>query len=66
MIRAGPPIARKEFVSAFKKKNKNTYVKGSKIYAKIKRKYREPEKLITDIIKTEYVKDKVKEYAKNV
>ncbi len=61
IIREGPPLSRNDFVIDFRKKNKNTYIKGNKIYAKIKRKYVDPYKLVGDVLKTNYIKEKVKE-----
>lgn len=56
----GPPLGAKERVMSFKKKHKTTYVKENKIFAKVKRKYTKPEALAKDLIKDEYVKDRVK------
>ncbi|MBD3354727.1 CCA tRNA nucleotidyltransferase [Candidatus Woesearchaeota archaeon] len=56
----GPPKEMKKHVKKFKKKYKRTSVKNGKLYAKVKRKYREPERLVKDLIKKRYVKEKTK------
>ncbi len=56
----GPPKEMKEHVKKFKKKYKNTSTKKGKLSAKVKRKYREPEKLVKSLIKKKYVKEKTK------
>lgn len=55
----GPPIDMKEHVLAFKKKYKSTKVVDGKITAKIKRKYVDATKLVSDLIKSPYVQEKV-------
>ena len=57
----GPPTGLKGHVANFKKQYKGkTFVKGGKIFAKVKRDYRDASKLIKDLIKDKYVKEKVK------
>jgi len=56
----GPPLNEKENVLAFKKKYNKTFVKNRRIYAKVKRKYSNLNNLIKDLIKKEYVKERVK------
>lgn len=59
-INPGPEKDMGEHVKVFKKKYKNIIVKKGKLYAKVKRKYRTADKLIADICKGKYVKDKVR------
>jgi len=56
----GPPLRNKFHVNKFKKKYKKTFIEKARICAKIKRKFREPEKLIKELIKNIYIKEKVK------
>jgi tRNA nucleotidyltransferase (CCA-adding enzyme) len=57
----GPPLNLKEHVANFKKQYKGkTFTKKGKIFAKVKRDYREAEKLVKELIKDKYVKEKVK------
>ena len=58
--RTGPFLRSKEHVIKFKKKHKKTFVKGSRIFALDKRKFRKPEVLIKKIFDNKYLKDKVK------
>ena len=59
--RVGPPLKMKEDVLNFKKKNKETYLKGGKIFAKVKIKNRQLDLVLKDLIKEPYFKEKVKE-----
>lgn len=56
----GPPLTSKEHVKIFEKTYKDTYVKNKRIFAKVQRKYRKPELLISKLIKDEYVEERVK------
>jgi len=56
----GPPEKLKFHVNKFKKKYKRTIIRKKRILAIIKRKFREPGGLIKDIIKDDYIKDKVR------
>ncbi len=56
----GPPINLKTHVNNFKKKYKKTSIKNNRIYAKVKRKYKEPKELMKKLLKDKYVKEKVK------
>ena len=60
----GPPLTSKEHVKVFEKRYKETYVKNKKIFAKVQRKYRDPEKLVSKLIEDEYVKERVREITK--
>jgi len=60
-VKQGPPVELKEYAANFKKQYKGkTFVKGGKIFAKVKRDYRDASKLVKDLIKNKYVKEKVK------
>jgi len=61
ILHEGPPLDKKEHVSLFKKLYKKTTIKNKRLYAKVKRKYLKPEKLINDLKKEKYVKERVKE-----
>jgi tRNA nucleotidyltransferase (CCA-adding enzyme) len=57
-FRQGPPIKLKEFVKNFKKKNKDTFTKNGKLFAKIKVKYPQLDDFVNNFIKNEYLNDK--------
>jgi len=57
----GPPIKIKEHVKQFKKKHKKIVVKKGRIFALDKRKFREPEKLISSLFRNRYLKEKIKD-----
>jgi tRNA nucleotidyltransferase (CCA-adding enzyme) len=57
----GPPLKAEPHLKAFKKKYKKTFVKNGKIYANVKREYINPEDLIKELIKNDYLKDKIKD-----
>ncbi|MDD5086456.1 MAG: CCA tRNA nucleotidyltransferase [Candidatus Nanoarchaeia archaeon] len=59
-VRAGPPLKSKKNVEDFKKKHRETFVKGSRIYATEKRSFRMPENLINALKKDMYIKEKVR------
>ena len=56
----GPNVKFKDHVLLFRKKHKNTFVKGNIIYAKEKRKFVKAKDYIKELIKDEYVKERVK------
>lgn len=60
MEHMGPPLKEKQHVKVFEKQYKDTYVKNKRIFAKVKRAYRKPELLVKELIKDEYVKERVK------
>ncbi|MBR9676387.1 hypothetical protein GOV05_05245, partial [Candidatus Woesearchaeota archaeon] len=62
----GPPIDNREDVFKFKDKHKEIYTKNSYTYAKVKRKYVNPNTLIIDLLKGEYLKAKFKRAKKEV
>jgi tRNA nucleotidyltransferase (CCA-adding enzyme) len=59
-IREGPPVKVKKNAKNFREKHSNAYEKNGKLFAEEKRKYRKTKKLIKDLIKQDYVKEKVK------
>ena len=54
---SGPPLKIKPAVISFKKKHKNTFTKGKRIFAKEKRKFTKAKQLINSLIKKTNVKD---------
>ena len=60
LVRNGPPLTLPEHVQEFKKKNKQTFVKDGKIYATIQVEHSQLGDFIKDVIKDDYVQDKVK------
>ncbi len=61
ILHEGPPLDKKEHVSLFKKLYNNVITKNKRLYAKVKRKYSNPKKLINELKKEKYVKERVKE-----
>jgi len=57
----GPPIRIRFHAELFKKKHKNAFLKGNRLYAKEKRRYGTAKALIKDIIKTSNIKNNVKD-----
>jgi tRNA nucleotidyltransferase (CCA-adding enzyme) len=58
--RRGPLLSAKEHVKAFKKKHKRTFVRGNRIFAVDKRRFRRAEALIKSLFKDYYLEGKVK------
>ena len=56
----GPPIARTADVARFQQAHNATFTRSGKIYAMERRKYRDAKKLIADLLKTAYVRERVK------
>jgi len=56
----GPPAEMKDFVVDFKKKHKKTFVKSGRVCAKEKRNFVKAIDLIKELLKNEYVKERVK------
>jgi tRNA nucleotidyltransferase (CCA-adding enzyme) len=56
----GPPVREKKDAERFRQKHKKVFVKNNRLYAEEKRKYLIPEKLVKDIIREAYVKERVK------
>lgn len=48
----GPPISSEQHAEQFKKKHKNVSVRGKRLYALVKRDFRQPDKLIQHLLKT--------------
>ncbi len=57
----GPPVFLKHHVKRFEKKYKRIYVENKKVYANVKRKYCKIGDLVKDLIKEEYVRERVKD-----
>ncbi|MBI3034468.1 CCA tRNA nucleotidyltransferase [Candidatus Woesearchaeota archaeon] len=57
---SGPPIGSGKHSSRFKRAHRKTFAKGGRLYAKSKRKCTEPMKMISSIIKEQYVRERVK------
>jgi hypothetical protein len=60
VTRRGPPINKKTNYNKFKKKHSKTFIENGIIYAKLKRKYHDPKKLLKDLLKEKYVKERIK------
>ncbi len=56
----GPPIKMDMHSDAFKKMHKNVFEKKGILYAHVKRQYTDARKLLTDVIREEYIKEKTK------
>ena len=63
-VRSGPPLKLKDYVKDFKKKNKNTFTKNGKIFAKIKVKHRKLSSFVKNSVNDDYFKEKVNEVVK--
>ncbi len=60
-VRRGPPENLAENVKEFQRKYKNTFFKNKVCYAKVKREFTNVIKLIRNLLKSEYVKERTKE-----
>ena len=58
----GPPIKLKEHVKNFKKKYKKISIKNNKIYAEIKREFKNPKDLVKSLKKETYIKEKTNSF----
>ncbi len=58
-IREGPPLKLTEFVEDFKRKNKDTFVKENRIYARIKIKHPRLEEYVWDVLRMEYLTERI-------
>ncbi|MAG07969.1 CCA tRNA nucleotidyltransferase [Candidatus Woesearchaeota archaeon] len=56
----GPPVKSKYHAKRFKEKHKNAFTEKNRLYANVKRKFREPSAMIKGIIREEYIKGLVK------
>jgi tRNA nucleotidyltransferase (CCA-adding enzyme) len=56
----GPPVKVKRNAEMFRSKHKKVFEKQGRLYAEEKRKYETPEQLIKDLVKEDYVKERVK------
>lgn len=59
-IQEGPPLRMKEAVEAFKKAHKKTFTKKGKVLAVVERRWNTSEEAIKELIKDEYVKERVR------
>ncbi|MBI2546727.1 CCA tRNA nucleotidyltransferase [Candidatus Woesearchaeota archaeon] len=59
-VHEGPLLKSKVHVERFKTAHEETFVKGNRIYAKVKRKYTKVQALVNDMIKDKYVSERVK------
>lgn len=55
----GPPLKEKNDYERFVKKHNDIIIKDKRAYAKIKRKYPEPIKLVKDTLDSNYIKEKI-------
>ncbi|MFP4112143.1 MAG: nucleotidyltransferase domain-containing protein [Candidatus Woesearchaeota archaeon] len=58
-IQEGPPLSKKINVNMFKIKYKETFEKDGRILALVKRRYTKPKELIEELLKENYVKEKI-------
>lgn len=56
----GPPLREKKDAERFRQRHRKIIVKNNRLYAEEKRKYVVPEKLVKDIIRESYVKERVR------
>ncbi len=59
-IRSGPPLKMKEFVSNFKKKNKNTFEEKGRIMAKVKVEHNNLSDFVNHLLSSKYAQERVK------
>ena len=59
VIIMGPPVRVRENAKRFKSKHKNVFEKDGRIFARGKREYKTPEKLVKRLIKEDYIKQRV-------
>jgi len=62
--RQGPPLNMQEAVKAFKNKNKNNFTKKDRIFAKVQVKYPQLADFAADVLKDEYVGERIKKVKK--
>ena len=60
IIRDGPPTKLKAACEKFKAKHKKTYTKNKRLYTKLKRTHKKPEGLVKELVKDNYIKQRVK------
>jgi len=60
IIIKGPPIRVRKNARMFRSKHKEVFEKKGRLYAKEKRKYNTPKELLKDLIKEEYIKQRVR------
>ncbi len=62
----GPPIKIKQHVEHFKKMHKKVFVKNNRLYAKDKRKYTLVEDFLKNLVKNQFVKERIKSITINI
>jgi len=60
IIVRGPPVRVRMNARMFKSKHKKVFEKKGRLYAEEKREYKTPDKLVKDLVKEDYVKQRVK------
>ncbi len=56
----GPPLKARRAIVSFKNKHKDYFVKGDRLYTRVEREFRTPKEMIKEIIKRDYVLERVK------
>ena len=59
VILKGPPVRARADAKKFKSKHKKVFEKNQRLYAQEKRKYKKPDKFVKDLIKGEYINQRV-------
>ncbi len=59
-IVSGPPVSEECHVERFKKRHKNVFISKGRMYAKERRRFVKPERLVAALLKTPYFQEKVK------
>lgn len=65
-IKPGPPLAMKQFVQDFKKKNKDTFEENGRIFARVKIKHPLLNDYLKELLKDKYVKERISKVAVKV
>jgi len=60
IIMYGPPLKQKTDAARFKLKHKKIIMKNNRLFAEEKRKYKDPQELMKDLIDSAYIKERVK------
>ncbi len=58
-LHIGPPISEKEPSDAFRMKHKNSFAKEGRLHAMLKRQFRKPEELAAELLKKDFLKERV-------
>ncbi|MCX6709740.1 MAG: nucleotidyltransferase domain-containing protein [Candidatus Woesearchaeota archaeon] len=62
VITGGPPIEMKANTEAFKKKYKKTFIREKRIFAEVKRKFRNPKQLFESLKNDKYLNGQIKQF----